>query len=228
AAEHRSVLKHRDLMPRAAPFPNQDCVGPDSPHRHDLGWLAHAGIFGDALQKSAGGRLETTQRVLLDAVRDRPPEPVPAQMKWSFDFVEKLPLGSQLIQIKGLKTDDFCREPFTFLVGYLSHGACLLDRWTTLLCGREQSSRRRIEASKSKPATTGRNLSNIGGKRRQSQLPSRIALKIKGTRIAMLKKRPRRVYASLRLRSLTVDDIIYRATYYTNHASPGAIQAIKA
>jgi hypothetical protein len=57
------------------------------------------GIFGDALEQLAGGRLETTKNILLDAVR-RPPKPVSAQVWRSFDFVEKLPLGSQLNEIE--------------------------------------------------------------------------------------------------------------------------------
>jgi hypothetical protein len=87
-------------MPRTAPFPDQDGVRPNFPQRHNLGRLAHSGIFGDALQQSAGGRFETTKHILLDAVRDRSSKPVPAQMWRSFDFVEKLPLGSQLIEIE--------------------------------------------------------------------------------------------------------------------------------
>jgi len=115
-------------MSRSAPFPDQDCVRPDFPHRNDLGRLAHSGIFGDALKQAAGGRFETAQHVLLDTVCDRSPKPVPAQMWRSFDFVEKLPPGSQLIEVERLKTGDFCGELFTFFVRYLSHGACLLDR----------------------------------------------------------------------------------------------------
>src|SRR5271155_3736722 len=115
-------------MPCTAPFPDQDCARADFPRRHDFGWLAHSGVFGDALEQSADGRLETAEHVLLDAVRNRSPKPVPAQMWGRFDFVEKLPLGSQLSEIERFDARDFCRELLTFLVRYLSHGACLLDR----------------------------------------------------------------------------------------------------
>ena len=91
-------FEHRDLMPRAAPFADEDCVRPDLPRRHDFAWLAHSGIFGDALEQSACCRFEATQHVLLDAVRNSPPEQVPAEMWRCFDFVEKLPPGSQLIE----------------------------------------------------------------------------------------------------------------------------------
>jgi hypothetical protein len=87
-------------VPRAAPFPDQDRVRPDFPHRHDFAGLARPGIFGDALKQSAGGRFETTQHVLLDPVRNRSPEQVPTQMWGCFGFVEKLPPGSQLIEIE--------------------------------------------------------------------------------------------------------------------------------
>src|SRR5271169_1533473 len=88
------------FMPCTAPFPDQDCARADFPRRHDFGWLAHSGIFGDALEQSADGRLETPEHVLLDSVRNRSPKPVPAQMWRRFDFVEKLPLGSQLSEIE--------------------------------------------------------------------------------------------------------------------------------
>ena len=83
-------------MPRAASF----AVRPDLPRRHDFAWLAHSGIFGDALAQSACCRFEATQHVLLDAVRNSPPEQVPAEMRRCFGFVEKLPPGSQLIEIE--------------------------------------------------------------------------------------------------------------------------------
>ena len=87
-------------MPRTDPFPDQDGVRPDFPHRNDLDQLAHSGIFGDAFEQSAGGRLEATKRVLLEAVRNRSPKPVPAQVWGCFDFVEKLPPDPQLIEIE--------------------------------------------------------------------------------------------------------------------------------
>jgi len=87
-------------MPRSAPFPDQDCVRADLPQRHDFGRLALPGVFGDALEESARGRFEATQNVLLDTVRNRSPEQVPAQMWRCFSFVEKLPPGPQLIEIE--------------------------------------------------------------------------------------------------------------------------------
>src|ERR1700737_575022 len=100
AAEQRSVFEHRDLVPSTAPFPNQDCVRSDFPRLHDFGRLARTGIFGDSLKQSAGGRFETTQHFLLDTVCNRSPQQVPAKMWGCFDFVEKLPTGSQLIEIE--------------------------------------------------------------------------------------------------------------------------------
>src|SRR5713101_446971 len=100
AAEYHSFFDHGDFVPRTAPLPNQDCVRPDFPRRDDFGLLVRTGVFSNALKQSAGGRLETTKHVLLDPIRNRSPEQVPAQMWGCFDFVEKLPPGSQLIEIE--------------------------------------------------------------------------------------------------------------------------------
>ena len=58
------------------------------------------GVFGHALEQSAGSRFETAQHVLLHTVRNRPSEQVAAQMWRCLGFVEKLPAGSQLIEIE--------------------------------------------------------------------------------------------------------------------------------
>ena len=89
-----------------------------------------------------------------------------------------------------------------------------------MLCVRAQSSREPVEASSSKTVQTGRNLRYVGGNAYECQPYSRNALKIRGTRIATFKG-DNQAFVSLRLRFLTVTDIINLATDFVNYASPG-------